>query len=118
MKFDYRVFKFWREQRKMTQEEVGRAVGASKQTVSKWESGSVVPRESKIRAVANLFGISVYDISDLPPEPEIVNRSNRLMKALEDPMFEIVIRAWDQLSGANKGELIEFIQSKLNKREE
>lgn len=115
MKFDHQVFKFWREQRKMTLDAVGKAVGASKQTVSKWESGDVTPRAPKIRAIAKLFGISVYDISDLPPEPEMVNRSARLLAALEDPMFEIVIRAWDQLSGADKGELIEFIQQKIKK---
>ena len=116
MKFDHQVFKFWREQRRLTLEEVGNAVGASKQTVSKWEAGRVTPREAKIRAIAKLFGISVYDISDLPPEPEMVNRSARLLAALEDPMFDIVIRAWDQLSGADKGELIEFIQARIHSK--
>ena len=113
MKFDNRVFSFWREQKRITQEEVGRAVGASKQTVSKWEAGTVVPRAAKIRAIAKLFGISVYDISDLPPEPDVISRTTRLESALKDPMFEIVIRTWDSLTAGSKGELIAFIQSKL-----
>lgn len=113
MKFENKVLRFWREQRRMTMEDVGKAVGASKQTVSKWEAGTVIPRRGKIEALAKLFGISVYDISDLPPEPELYRRSAALEAALNDPMFEIVIRSWNRLSAASKGELIEFIQSKL-----
>lgn len=116
MKFDNRVFAFWREQKKMTLEEVGKAVGASKQTVSKWEKGNVTPRSNKVRAIAKLFGISVYDISDLPPEPEIISRSARLDAALKDPMFEIVLRNWDMLTAGTKGELIEFILKKLEEQ--
>lgn len=113
MKFDNKVFAFWREQKKMTLEEVGKAVGATKQTVSKWEKGTVTPRAAKIRAIAKLFDLSVYDISDLPPEPDIVSRTARLDAALKDPMFDIVLRSWAMLTAASKGELIEFIQKKL-----
>lgn len=118
MKFEYKVFRFWREQRRMTLEEVGKAVGASKQTVSKWESGLVVPRAAKIRAIAKLFNISVYDISDLPPEPEIISRSEVLESTFQDPMFDIVVRSWGKLSAAAKGEVIEFITQKINKKVE
>ena len=113
MKFDNKVFRFWREQRRMTLEEVGRAVGASKPTVSKWENGTVVPRPAKIRAIAKLFNISVYDISDLPPEPEMVSRSAILEATLQDPMFDIVLRAWCKLTAADKGEVVEFVTNKI-----
>lgn len=113
MKFDNKVFRFWREQRRMTLEEIGKAVGASKQTVQKWEAGTVVPRAAKIRAIAKLFNISVYDISDLPPEPEIVSRSEMLENIFKDPMFDIVLRAWSKLSAADKGEVVEFVTNKI-----
>ena len=35
MKFDHKVFRFWREQRRMTLEECAKAVGASKASVSR-----------------------------------------------------------------------------------
>jgi len=117
MKFDHRVFSFWRERKKLTLEDVGKAVGVSKQTVQKWESGNVTPRKGKIKAIAELFGISVYDISDLPPEPEILNRSAQLEAALKDPMFELVLRSWDVLTAGSKGELIEFMQKKLEEQQ-
>lgn len=113
MKFDNRVFRFWREQRRMTLEEVGKAVGASKPTVSKWENGTVVPRPAKVRAIAKLFDISVYDISDLPPEPEIISRSEMLESIFQDPMFDIVMKAWTQLTAADKGEVVEFVTNKI-----
>ena len=116
MKFEHKVFRFWREQRRMTLEEVGKAVGASKQTVSKWEAGQVVPRAAKVRAIAKLFNISVYDISDLPPEPEYLNKTALLDAALRDPMFDIVVQFWGKLTAADKGELIEFVSQKINKQ--
>lgn len=85
--------------------------------MSKWESGQVIPREGKIKAIAELFGISVCDISDLPPEPEIINRSARLEAALKDPMFEPVLRSWDVLTAGSKGDLIEFIQKKFEEQQ-
>lgn len=118
MKFESNVFKFWRTERRMTLEEVGKAVGASKQTVSKWESGQVVPREAKIRAIAKLFNISVYDISDLAPEPEYLSRTSLIQSALDDPMFGIVVQSWNNLTAADKGEVIEFIHLKLKKQED
>ncbi|MBE6380067.1 MAG: XRE family transcriptional regulator [Lentisphaerae bacterium] len=116
MKFDNHVFRFWREQRMMTLEEVGAAVGASKQTVSKWENGNVIPRPAKIRAIAKLFNISVYDISDLPPEPEMVSRSAILEATLQDPMFDIIIRSWGKLTAADKGEVVEFVSNKIKEQ--
>lgn len=115
MKFDANIFKFWRTERRMTLEEVGKIVGASKQTVSKWEAGLVIPREAKIRAIAKLFNISVYDISDLPPEPEYLSRTAAIQSALDDPMFGIVVQLWGNLTAADKGEVIEFMQQKLKK---
>ncbi|MBE6363426.1 MAG: helix-turn-helix transcriptional regulator [Lentisphaerae bacterium] len=113
MKFDHKVFRFWREQRRLTLEECAKAVGASKASVSKWEAGTVIPRPAKIRAIAKLFNISVYDISDLPPEPEIISRTEMLEETFQDPMFDIIVRAWSKLTAADKGEVVEFISNKI-----
>lgn len=119
MKFNYKIFAFWREKRKMTLEEVGNAVGVSKQTVQKWEAGQVVPRRGKIMAISKLFNIPTYDISDLAIDIEEPNSQRmRLDEALSDPMFEIVMRDWRRLSAADKGELIDFMQKKLKNRKE
>lgn len=113
--FENRLFRFWRDQKRMTLEEVGKAVGAAKQTVQKWESGEAIPRDPKIYAIARLFDISVYDISNLPPEPEFNKKSELFDKALNDPMFEIVVKFWNELTAGDKGEVIEYMQKKAEK---
>ena len=62
MKFEHKVFRFWREQRRMTLEEVGKAVGASKQTVSKWELGDSTPDMDKLVALGELFEFSLDEL--------------------------------------------------------
>lgn len=115
MKFNEKVFFFYRERRKMTLREVGEAIGVSKQTVQKWEAGKVVPRKGHVQAVAKLFGISVYDISDLPPEDEIAGKTEKLQVALSDPMFEIVVNNWGFLTAADKGEVIADMVARIER---
>jgi len=115
MKFNEKVFFFYRERRKMTLQDVGKAIGVSKQTVQKWEAGKVIPRKGHLQAVAKLFGISVYDISDLPPEEEISHKTEKLQSALADPMFEIIINNWKFLTAADKGEIIADIVVRTEK---
>lgn len=115
MKFNEKVFFFYRERRKMTLRDIGEAIGVSKQTVQKWEAGKVIPRKGHVRAVAKLFGISVYDISDLPPEEEISHKTEKLQVALSDPMFEIVVNNWGFLTAADKGEIIADLVARAEK---
>jgi len=115
MKFNEKVFFFYRERRKMTLREVGEAIGVSRQTVQKWEAGKVIPRKGHVQAVAKLFGISVYDISDLPPEEEIASKTEKLQTALSDPMFEIVVNNWGFLTAADKGEIIADLVARAEK---
>ncbi len=42
----------------LSQEELGRRTGVSRQTISKWESGAMVPESSNLRALCVLFGVS------------------------------------------------------------
>ena len=42
----------------MSQEELAHRTGVSRQTVSKWESGAMVPESSNLRALCVLFEVS------------------------------------------------------------
>lgn len=44
--------------KKMTMEEMGKAVGASKMAVSRWEKGQRQPKPEYIKAYADFFGVS------------------------------------------------------------
>lgn len=47
-----------RQERGLNQEELGRRVGASKQSVSNWENGNIVPSIDLLLRLADFFGVS------------------------------------------------------------
>jgi len=47
-----------RQERGMCQEELGRRVGASKQSVSNWENGNIMPSIDLLLRLADFFGVS------------------------------------------------------------
>lgn len=51
-----------REQNKMSQSEVGSAVGVSAQAVGKWERGEGCPQWTMAPKLARLFGCSIDDL--------------------------------------------------------
>lgn len=63
--------KWLREQRtarKLTQEEVGRAVGVTRVTVGDWEAGRAEPYPANRQALENLFAQSPSDATSRPSE--------------------------------------------------
>lgn len=47
--------KILREQRKMSQDQLGAAVGVTKQTVSNWENGNITPAMDKFTRLIEFF---------------------------------------------------------------
>ncbi len=56
------VLKEYRIKNNMTQEFVAEAIGVSRQTVSKWETGISEPSTSNLLAVAKLYGVPAEEI--------------------------------------------------------
>ena len=55
----------------LSQEQLADRLGVTRQSVSKWESGTAVPELSKLVALSDLFGVSVdYLVKDRLEEPE------------------------------------------------
>ena len=46
----------------MSQEELADKIGVSRQTISKYETGESLPDIEKCKALADVFGITVYDL--------------------------------------------------------
>lgn len=51
-----------RRGRGLSQEELGEAVGVSRQTVSKWETGQTTPELDKLMTLADLFGLALDEL--------------------------------------------------------
>ncbi len=53
-----------RKNKGLTQDELAKAIGVSRQAVYKWESGSSYPEVPKLLEIKALFGISLDDLFD------------------------------------------------------
>ena len=51
-----------RAARGMSQEELAAALGVSRQSVSKWETGAATPELDKVAALAALFGVTMDEL--------------------------------------------------------
>lgn len=72
-----------RTRRELSQEDLAAALGVSRQSVSKWETGQSVPDLDKIIRMADLFGVSVDELvreGDPPAPPQAEPRVVYLMQ--------------------------------------
>ena len=60
-----------RAARGMKQDELAAALGVSRQSVSKWETGASVPELDRLVQLAGLFGVTLDELAGLePPSPK------------------------------------------------
>ncbi len=62
-----------REQRGLTQEELGKMIDVSRSTITQWERGWTTPRMGNVQLLAGALGVSTADIiaDELPPSNAI-----------------------------------------------
>ena len=53
----------FRKRRGLTQDELAKEVGVSRQTVSKWERGLIAPSGASLIALGRVYGISVDELA-------------------------------------------------------
>lgn len=57
-----------RKAREMTQEDLAEKIGVSRQSVAKWEAGDSLPDIDRCRSIAEIFGVSLDDLTNYEPE--------------------------------------------------
>lgn len=55
----YEKISFYRKKSGLSQEALAEKIGVSRQAVSKWETGDALPEVTKLKAIADLFGVTV-----------------------------------------------------------
>lgn len=81
-----------RRSKGLSQEQLAQALGVSRQSVSKWESGGAMPELGKLLALSDLFGVSVDTLiraggASVPSEA--VNVSNEEFQQVSHQLSEI-----------------------------
>lgn len=113
------VIKMLREERHMTLDEFAAFLGTSKQNLSRYERGEVIPKVSTAYAIAQKLGVSLSylngnDENDNAPAEETLTRQQRermdaIFSALNDTdrdrlldYAEILLRASESKGGPHK----------------
>ena len=79
-----------RKEKGMSQEALAEALGVSRQSVSKWESGAALPDTDKIIAMSELFGVSTdYILKNDPSENFIPIKENEEENAAPPVIEEV-----------------------------
>ena len=52
----------------MTQEDLAEKIGVSRQSVAKWKAGDSLPDIDRCRSIAEIFGVSLDDLTNYEPE--------------------------------------------------
>ena len=106
------VIKMLREERHMTQEEFADFLGTSKQNISRYERGEVVPKISTAFEIAKKLGVSLSYLNgndesgDAPAEESSVRQQRERMDAI-----------FSALSGADRDRLLDFAEILLRAQE-
>ncbi len=77
---------FYRKRKRMTQEQLGEALGVTNRTVSKWEAGVSSPGIDLVPALASALGISLDSLFGIEGKEE----SNELSALIRDAVFAAV----------------------------
>lgn len=72
----------YRKLKGFSQSDLAKLLNTSKQTISKWENNQTSPVKIPIDLLANVLGISVYDLYK--------EKENEEIKKLENELFELL----------------------------
>lgn len=67
----------YRKKSGLSQEAFAEKIGVSRQAVSKWETGESVPEVSKLKAIADCFGVTVDFLLSEDENPPVNNRTEK-----------------------------------------
>lgn len=87
-----------REQRRINQTELAKALGVKPQSVQSWESGRTMPRTKRLKIIADYFDISLISLMEEQETPKIGQSS-----------IDLAVRI-DSLADSQKRWLLEKIE--------
>lgn len=92
-----------REKSGLTQPQIADKVNVSKQSISNWETGLKAPRMGALQKLADIFGVSIGDITDEHPvEKSVPEQINRIISKLTTDRQQVVYDcAEEQLNEQN-----------------
>ena len=79
---------YLRKQKEWSQEELAGQLDISRQSVSKWESGTSIPELDKIIGISNIFGVSTDFLLKDEYDIDVISKAGQSVKAAEEAFTE------------------------------
>jgi transcriptional regulator with XRE-family HTH domain len=80
----------WREEKKLTQEQLAQRLGASNVTVSRWETGKRQPDYNAQAAIAEALGVDPFDLRRHPAQPSADALLRDQPKEVVEQVFKVI----------------------------
>lgn len=100
-----------RKERKLTQKELGRLIGAAQNTISNWEAGKREPDQESLAKMSKLFGVTVDHLLGLDTE------KGPLTVTDEEALDKELISLLTSLTPAEQEKAAAFVQGLIANRE-
>lgn len=95
--------KKYRKQKRMSQAELGSALNLSQGAISQWENGGSKPDINMIKLMAEIFGVSVLDLTGDVDTPALVPAQEKAPGTIDEQIMR-------ELEGAD----VELVREVLN----
>lgn len=102
MKFGEKL-KLLREEKKISQEELGVEVGVSRQSISKWESGNSIADIENLIFLSNYFGVTLDYL--LVDKKEYDNIKKEKVEVEKKELIDFLLRAKKNTYASSKGKI-------------
>ena len=79
---EYLLMQKARKKKKMTQEDLARALGVQRAVISKYESGRITPSVEQAKKISEILEVPFLDLVGMVPENDTEVERNRLLKVL------------------------------------
>ena len=80
----------YRKEKRLTQEQLGEAVGVTSRTVSKWETGLSLPDVVLIPPISSALGITLDELFDIKPKEKQKDLSETIREAVADALGQVL----------------------------
>ena len=80
----------YRKEKRLTQEQLGEAVGVTSRTVSKWETGLSLPDVVLIPPISSALGITLDELFGIKPKEKQKDLSETIREAVADALGQVL----------------------------
>ncbi|WP_117168841.1 helix-turn-helix domain-containing protein [Paraliobacillus sediminis] len=104
-----------RNEKKLTQSELGKIINVSKVSVSGYESGDRTPDTDNLRRLADYFGVTSDYLLGRSDNPNSSLEDSKIAKLLNDPKTDLMFKDWKNMNEEQREEAINMIKYIIHK---